>query len=120
MTNTQRWRDITAEEVNVITTIIAKSGLGGCDTLIAELSGAKVSPQTPWIIDIQSSQTTEATSLSDGPFPARAYVPNRNEYRGEVIVWISAGHLSGLEYAWVTDTPPSRWPLSEEMEIIGN
>lgn len=106
------------DEAALIAAIVARSGLSGCEPLIAELSAAKVLPQTPWILDIKNPRAAAATTFSDGPFPVRALVARQAEYRGEVIIWISAGVLSGLEYAWTTDAPPSRWPLPHEVELI--
>ena len=45
-------------------------------------------------------------------------MPNSAEYQGEVIIWITDGHVSGLEYAWVSDNPPTRWPRADEMEVV--
>lgn len=118
MTEKEAWREISAEETAVIAAIITASRLPGCDILLAELDGAAVSPQTAWILDIKPADATRATDLPTGPFPARAFVPSSAQYQGEVIVWISAGHISGLEYAWITDGRPTRWPLPEEMEIV--
>jgi hypothetical protein len=36
----------------------------------------------------------------------------------ETAVIIKNGHLDGLEYAWVTDEAPTRWPRPDEMEVI--
>lgn len=118
MKRASNWRGISAEEAAVIVTIVDRSGLSGCGTLIAQLSEAMVSPQTPWILDIVTAHAGSATTFADGPFPARALVPSHAEYRGEVIIWISAGRISGLEYAWVTDDPPKQWPLPEEIEVV--
>ena len=64
------------------------------------------------------SYNDEGADLPNGPFPAHAFVPNSAEYQGEVIIWITDGHVSGLEYAWVSDDPPTRWPRADEMEVV--
>lgn len=120
MNDTQVWRSISPEVAATITSIIAESGLPGAHNLLADLPEALMSPQTEWILDIKTPASSVATEFSDGPFPARAFVPSSAEYHGEVIVWISDGHVSGIECAWITDTMPTRWPRSDEMEIVRN
>ena len=98
----------------MITAIVSASGR----TLIDELGGAVVSHSAPWILHIQPARDATRVDLPDGPFPANAFVPNSANYQGEIIIWIKDGHLDGLEYAWVTDEPPTRWPRPDEMEIV--
>lgn len=50
--------------------------------------------------------------------PARAFVANAQKYQSEVIIWVTGGYLSGLEYAWITDHPPQRWPMPTDLEIV--
>lgn len=110
-------RPISSEEVALITAIVDVSGLSEGQALIDELDGAVVSHSAQWILNIQSATNSPGTDLPNGPFPVNAYVPNSADYQGEIIIWIKDGHLDGLEYAWVTDEPPTRWPRPEEMEI---
>jgi hypothetical protein len=118
VTDTQDWRTIAPEVTAIITSIITESGQFGVDQLLAGLSEALVSSQTAWILDIETPASLAATNFADGPFPSRAVVPSRAEYQGEVIIWISGGRVSGIEYVWVTDTVPTRWPRPDEMEIV--
>ncbi len=49
--------------------------------------------------------------VPDGPTPVRALVLNTaGEMTGELLLWISSGFISALEYAWVTDEPPVHLP----------
>ena len=64
------------------------------------------------------SNKGQGSDIPNGPFPAQAFVPNSAEYQGEVIIWIADGHVSGLEYAWVSSDPPTRWPRADEMEVV--
>lgn len=120
MTDMQDWLRISPEVGATITSIIAESGLPGADNLLAGLPEARMSRQTAWILDIKTPASSAATEFADGPFPARAFVPSGAEYQGEVIIWISDGRVSGIEYAWITDTMPTRWPRSDEIEIVRN
>jgi hypothetical protein len=43
--------------------------------------------------------------------PIEAYVISADEsYVGEIMLWLTEGKLSGVEYSWVTDEPPSALP----------
>jgi hypothetical protein len=106
------------EESRAIQAIVAAAGIRRGDALIEDLDGALVSYATPWILDVRVSATGEGSGLPDGPFPARAFVPSADAYQGEIIIWITDGHLSGLEYAWTSEEPPTRWPLPNEMEVV--
>lgn len=100
--------------------IILKSGIPAGRPLLDDLAGAVVLPDTVWIYDVRTPNVKAATSLPNGPFPVRAFVPSRDAYRGEILIWITDGHLSALEYAWVTDEPPTRWPRPDEIEVRVN
>ena len=112
------WRPMTADESSIIRTILSGAGthLGGA--LADDLEGALVSRSTTWILDVKPKSPAAGSDLPDGPFPARAFVPSNAAYRGEIIIWLTDGHISGLEYAWTSDQPPLRWPRPDEMEVI--
>ena len=112
------WRPISPEEAAVIRSILSQAAVRRSDSLFADLDGALVAKETTWILDVKVSNQGEGSDLPNGPFPAQAFVPNSAEYQGEVIIWITDGHVSGLEYAWVSDPPPTRWPRADEMEIV--
>ena len=106
------------EEAGVIRAIVSSAGIRGGDALIEDLDGALVSNSTPWILDVKVSGIGEGSDLPDGPFPARAFVPSNAAYQGEVIIWLTKGHVSGLEFAWISDEPPSAWPGPAAMEVV--
>ncbi len=120
MTDNQEWRNASPEEVAVMTAILSTAAVPGSQPLFHEIEGAMVSNSTPWILDVETKRTGPGTELSNGPFPAHAYVPSKAAYQGEIIIWITDGHLSGLEYAWVTDDAPTRWPRPDELEIVAD
>lgn len=113
---TADWRAMSPEEAALIRTIVAAAG-GKALVLLERLTDARVRPATTWILDIESASPFEA-DLPTGPLPVRAYVPDETGEDGEVIVWISGGRISGLEYAWVTDRQPMRWPVPDEIYCL--
>jgi hypothetical protein len=118
MTGDRVWREISPEEVNMVNAIILTSGIPEGRPLLDDLPGAAVLQDTVWIYDVRTPNLAPGTPLPNGPYPARAFVSGQSGYRGEILLWVNDGHLSALEYAWVTDEPPTRWPRPDEMEII--
>lgn len=118
MTIERSWRKISPEELAVISAIVSVPGAPDAPALFEELGEAVVFNETDWILDIRTPGAGPIVELPNGPLPVRAFVPNRETYRGEIIVWVNEGRLSGLEYAWVTDEPPTRWPHPSELEVV--
>jgi hypothetical protein len=115
-----RERRLSPEEMALVTAIVSASGLPEGRLLLGGRAGAVVSQQTEWILDVKASNDASPVDIPNGPYPARAFVPSNAAYQGEVIVWIENGYLSGLEFAWVTDEPPTRWPRPDEMEVVAS
>lgn len=118
MTDSEDWQPLPTVAANAARAVLTAVPSANSEALLEELDGALASPSSTWILDIRPSRLSAGTDLPDGPFPVRAYVPSARNYRGEVIIWVTGGHLSGLEYAWITDHPPRRWPLPTELEIV--
>lgn len=98
--------------------IVSAPGVADGESLLRHLDGALVRNSAPWILDVKvTTPDTSSANTPDGPLPARAFVSDQGSYQGEIIVWITAGRVSGLEFAWVSDEPPTRWPRPREMEI---
>lgn len=58
-----------------------------------------------------------AVVFRDGPVPGRFPVQHGGEILGELMIWLKDGRLSGLEYAWVTDTAPAGMPEPEDVVV---
>lgn len=114
---TEWWRTISSDEAALIRTVVSAANIPGSDALVDNLDAALMSHATEWILDVYPS-TSARTTLPNGPFPVHAYVPSRADHRGEIIIWLTGGRISGLEYAWTTDEPPERWPAPEEIEVV--
>src|SRR3954454_4675668 len=101
MTESIQWRPMSPEETGVIRAIVSAAGIRRGDALVEDLNGALVVNSTPWIVDVRVTDAGKGSDLPDGPFPARAFVPSNAAYQGEIIIWLTKGHVSGLEYAWI-------------------
>ncbi|MEZ0339881.1 hypothetical protein ACAG25_07850 [Mycobacterium sp. pV006] len=98
--------------------IVGASNVPDGHALLEDIDGALVSSSTPWVLDVKRSHGTPAATLPDGPFPARAFVSVGADYRGEVLLWVTEGRISGLEFAWVSDDPPTRWPRRDGVDVV--
>jgi hypothetical protein len=111
------WQPISAEERAVIGAILSTPGVQCPDAVLAELDNALVAHGTTWILDVRMPAAVAVLDYPDGPLPVCAFVTKDGGYQGEIIVWITDGQISGLEFASVTDDPPRRWPRPAEMEL---
>lgn len=117
VTKTPAPRPISPDEAHLIAAIISRSREHGVSHLVDQIPGAVVVDEAPWIIDITPKRGTTANNVANGPLAGDANVSIDGHYQGEIIIWIRDGYLNGLEYAWVTDEPPTRWPRSDEIEM---
>jgi hypothetical protein len=57
--------------------------------------------------------------IEDGEIPAGSEVRDKTgEYLGEVLVWVVGGYLAAIEYAWVTEEAPTRFPEVANMILV--
>ena len=59
----------------------------------------------------------QAANVPDGIVPGRFPVTRNDELLGELMLWVTDGWLSGLEFAWVTDSAPAHMPDADEVQI---
>jgi hypothetical protein len=114
-------RPMDDQERSVIAHLLAVS-FNGAAELREQLAVARVvgdwKPEGSASFDISVPGDAGTAQISDGVAPVNAYVTNEEgTYLGELILWISSGKLAGLEYAWVTDAPPSRLPQVSLIQV---
>jgi hypothetical protein len=86
---------------------------------IAQLNFARATGGIPTTFDPDVESGAPRRDADDGPLPGRTLVRRPNtesnvaDLIGEVLVWISDGHLSGLEYAWYTVETPTAMPNAD-------
>lgn len=58
-------------------------------------------------------------SIPNGPLPVLARYTNQrtSEYEGEYLFWVNDGAIDAIEYAWVTDAPPTSWPGKDAIKF---
>jgi hypothetical protein len=111
------WRPISFSEIAMVTAILERSAIPAGRLLLHGLGQAHVLPDTVWFYEMRTPGNGRI-KLPNGPFPAFAYVRTGSEYRGEILLWLKDGRLSALEYAWVSDDLPTRWPRPDELDVV--
>lgn len=108
-------RPLSRREHALISTVLAQLPTGTARPLTDQLDRVTVrSADVATVLDLDVPDQLPPASIVDGPLPVRAIVPDA----GEVLIWITSGRLSGLEFAWVTDEPPTQWPSPDELTIL--
>lgn len=114
-------RPLTTLEHQVIRAILV-DGCPGVAELRAQLDSAKVSakwqPSGSPSIDLDISADLPTAQVANGVLPVDAHVYDEAEnYVGELLVWLSGGRLSSLEFAWVTDEMPLSLPPVSSIRV---
>ena len=118
MTDLTRDRDLSADERGAAAYVLGDPRLPEGAALLAQLDAARVTGGLPRFLDLRVPSTVARTHASDGPLPGRAIVRDAaGDLVGEILVWMKDGYLSALEFAWVTDEPPTTWPSPEHIEL---
>ena len=84
-----------------------------------QVDAAVVVRGTATMLDVQVGAQVNALLIPDGPLPVTAVVvDDAGNDAGEILIWIKAGRLIGVEHAWATDAVPTRWPSSSEVRLV--
>jgi hypothetical protein len=107
-----RPRPLTRNERDLLRLVVGSLDPSASRTLAGQIASATVTGGIPMLLDLAVDPASERVALDDGPLPVRAITAT-----GEVLVWLTAGALSGLEYAWTDDEPPTEMPSVESVTI---
>lgn len=89
----------------------------GATGLIRQAAAATVVRSSPTMLDLAVSPEIPEVAIEDGPTPGRALIYDGVKLVGELLVWVRAGRLIGLEQAWYTDEPPTNWPTPDRVVV---
>jgi hypothetical protein len=93
----------------------------GHEALLAQLDRAEVVGS--WgpgsvSVDLRVPDAAAAHGVS-GPVPKRSLITDDNgELVGELILWVTEGVLSALEYAWYGDDAPRELPSPDAISFV--
>jgi hypothetical protein len=104
-------RDLTPNEHALLKFILGKASFEGAPELAGQIQGTKVTGGLPTLLDLEAPRDSPEAAVPDGPAPIRAFVEGTDgQADGEILIWVTHGRLSGLEFAWYTDTAPTEMP----------
>jgi hypothetical protein len=115
-------RPLTTLEQQVMAAIL-KDDWPGARELRAQLDTVRVTdnwaPSGSPSISLEVPSDAPAAPLDERMVPVETQVyDEQGNYIGELIVWLSNGRLSGLEYTWVTDEMPLSLPTVEMLRVL--
>ena len=117
MTST-RPRALTEQEVELLRLLLTQGDFPGARELAVQVDETKVIGGLATLLDLDVPRAIPAAPMLDGPIPVRAFVQCQDEEAvGEVLVWVKDGYLSGLEFAWYTDTAPTEMPAPDRIRF---
>jgi hypothetical protein len=121
MSTTATGRPLTDLERRVLDHLLSVD-FTGVSELREQLSKARVAgnwkPDGSPSFDIQLPPDVPSSSFQGSLAPIAAHVSSAEEpYIGELILWITGGKLSALEYSWITDNPPTALPDPSKIHV---
>jgi len=105
-----------SEHAVVLWVLRALPDRGEAELLYAQSTAATVhgGPLTMRELTIPPSQVS--APIPNGPLPVRAVAYDEDgTLLGELLVWVSDGYLSAIEYAWYTDSAPTELPAPSQL-----
>jgi hypothetical protein len=109
-------RELSANERATLRQILRGASFAGASALSEQIDRAKVVGGIPTLLDLEVDGSAAASAAPDGPIPVEALVEGTDgAIEGMVMVWVTGGYLSALEYAWVTDEVPRGMPPAESI-----
>ena len=112
--DTETGRPLTQAELTVLRHILSASFPGAAeqrDQITVAKAVGNWEPAGSPSVDISVPVDAPPAAVPDGPVPVAGQVFDAGgDYLGELLVWVTGGRISGLEYSWITDQPPDRLP----------
>ena len=88
----------------------------GGEALAEQVPHVRVVDQSiPTLLRLLVDDGVPVATMHDGPIPGRFPVYRQGQSLGEILVWVDGGRLSAIEYAWVTESGPTRIPDVDEV-----
>ncbi|MEV6803072.1 hypothetical protein [Streptomyces sp. NPDC051132] len=113
MTDRPTTRPLSSVEQRILVTLLSAE-FPGAQELRNQLAQTRVT--RPWgsespSVDLDVPPGVPEAAIEDGIIPATGTVTDDSgELFGELLVWVSEGRLSALEFSWYGDTAPTELP----------
>ena len=97
----------------LLTKVLDQEQLPGRTQLLGQVGVARVRGGTPTSLELVVDAAAPRAEVDDGAVPVATVQDASGNEIGELIVWVRAGSLDGLEFAWWCDEPPTEMPALE-------
>jgi hypothetical protein len=96
--------------------VIGAQDFDGKAELLAQVPSVEVVGGPLTFLELAVAHTALESPFEQGPVPGQTWVVNEvGTPIGTLLVWVDGGCISGLEYGWVTDEPPSVLPSTDAL-----
>jgi hypothetical protein len=116
-------RPLSGAERSIIGALLA-SGFPGSEELRSQVPRSVVvgrcdcgCPTVDIEVPTAASRAVPLTGSARAPVEGRV-APLGDEPVGELLLFVSDGYISSLEYVFYADTPPLEWPSLHRVEIV--
>ncbi len=103
----------------LVASVIANGEFDGKPELLAQVPFVLVVGGRITFLDLAvdvEDQAVPRSAIADGPVPGRCWVfVGHGEPIGGLLVWVTGGYISGLEYFCSCDESPTRLPSTSQL-----
>ncbi|HVQ95011.1 MAG TPA: hypothetical protein VMU51_28520 [Mycobacteriales bacterium] len=98
--------------------ILRRVTFPGHDELLQQVPNIEVVGGPITMLDLRVNPPAPTSPCPDGPVPGWAFVTESGRREtGEILIWVTAGYIDCMEYAWYTDDPPTHLPSVDQVDI---
>ena len=91
---------------------------GEAELLYVQSTAAVIEGGPLTMLSLSIPPSHAPTSIPDGPLPIHAVAyDDEGALLGELLVWVSGGYLSAIEFAWYTDSAPIELPAPSQLRL---
>lgn len=99
--------------------VLGQANFPGSNALRVQASEVEIVGGPVTMMDLRVPDHSPVSLLVDGVVPLSTQVVDDHERPlDELLVWVTGGRLSCLEYAWWTDDPPCRLPRRDQVRSV--
>ncbi|CAD5989888.1 conserved protein of unknown function [Agreia sp. COWG] len=99
--------------------ILGQANFPGSNALRMQASDVEIVGGSVTMLDLRIPDQSPISLAVDGVVPlSTQVVEGHDEPLGELLIWVSGGRLSCLEFAWWTDDPPFRLPSPAQIRFM--
>jgi DNA-binding CsgD family transcriptional regulator len=113
-------RDLAPHEREILLRMLEAASFAGASDLREQVPHTRVVVENfPPFLHLDVLSFCPPSEFRDGHIPVVGYVEAPDgDHEGQLLIWVTGGYLSALEFAWVTDEMPDAMPPPECVRIV--